>query len=38
MLQTAAELIDRRTAGTAQELTLRAPELRTPWRRARRCW
>jgi hypothetical protein len=27
MLQTTAELIDRRTAGPAQELTLRAPEL-----------
>ena len=27
MLQTAAELIDRRTTGPAQELTLRAPEL-----------
>ena len=27
MLQTAVELIDRRTAGPAQELTLRAPEL-----------
>ena len=27
MLQTAAELIDRRAAGPAQELTLRAPEL-----------
>jgi dihydroorotate dehydrogenase electron transfer subunit len=27
MLQTTAELIDRRTAGPAQELTLRAPDL-----------
>ena len=27
MLQTTAELIDRRTTGPAQELTLRAPEL-----------
>jgi dihydroorotate dehydrogenase electron transfer subunit len=27
MLQTAAELIDRRTTGPAQELTLRSPEL-----------
>jgi hypothetical protein len=27
MLQTTTELIDRRTTGPAQELTLRAPEL-----------